>query len=71
MAPSWKGRDDGEREMMMATDRCDAYRAATDQTRLQGCCHLGSSTYSTSEPDRELGPHITRLLSIPTSKKTL
>ena len=28
MAPSWEGRDDGEREKMMATDRCDS---------LQGC----------------------------------
>lgn len=71
MAPSWEGRDDGEEKRWWQLIGVIPYRAVTDQTRLQGCCHLGSLTYSTSEPDTELGPHITRLLSILTFKKAL
>lgn len=64
MAPSWKGRDDGEREKMMVTDRCDS---------LQGCHRPNkvARLLSPGELDTEPGPHITRLLSILTSKKAL
>lgn len=51
-------------------------RSVTDRTRSHGCLKelpvtLGSLSRSRAEPDMELGPHLTHLLSILSSKEAL
>ena len=69
--PSWKGRDDGEREKMMATDGSDSFQVCHRPNKVLGLLSPGELDPLSAEPDTELGPNITHLLSILTSKKAL